>query len=418
MIHRGLSDKEQSCLYNFFIGTIIFFFLIAFITTSPIELLNGLKSILISKDALMTDYFLLANYGAAFLNSCIIMILILCIIKIMDIKITGMTIAVFFINAGFALFGKNILTMIPILFGTYCYANMQGVNFKRYIYTGLFGSCMAPFVTEFVYILPFHGIINVIMAVMLGIVIGFVLPPLAMHTASMHMGYNLFNVGFAAGLFAFLIVSTWSAIGIELQNTFIWTEGRPVWFICTLYGYFVIVFLYGAYINSWKIKDVLRITKHPGKAICDFILMDGVGSTFMNMAIVGIFILSYILIIKGDLSGPIVGAIFTIFGFSAFGVHLKNYYPCLIGIFLATIFTIYDSNMPSMQLAAIFCASLAPIAGQFGVLAGIFAGVFHAAIVVVTPDLYAGLNLYNNGFSAGIVAIILVPIIESFKNKY
>ncbi|MTM05274.1 DUF1576 domain-containing protein, partial [Turicibacter sanguinis] len=31
--------------------------------------------------------------------------------------------------------------------------------------------------------------------------------------------------------------------------------------------------------------------------------------------------------------------------------------------------------------------------------------------------LHAGLNLYNNGFSAGIVAAILVPLIEAFRKE-
>jgi len=33
---------------------------------------------------------------------------------------------------------------------------------------------------------------------------------------------------------------------------------------------------------------------------------------------------------------------------------------------------------------------------------------------VCTSSLYGGLNLYNNGFSTGLVAIVLVPVLESF----
>ena len=32
--------------------------------------------------------------------------------------------------------------------------------------------------------------------------------------------------------------------------------------------------------------------------------------------------------------------------------------------------------------------------------------------------MYGGLNLYNNGFSAGWVAIIIVPVVESFMRHF
>ena len=40
--------------------------------------------------------------------------------------------------------------------------------------------------------------------------------------------------------------------------------------------------------------------------------------------------------------------------------------------------------------------------------------MLHAAVVVCSSSLYGGLNLYNNGFSTGLVAIVLVPTLESF----
>ena len=40
--------------------------------------------------------------------------------------------------------------------------------------------------------------------------------------------------------------------------------------------------------------------------------------------------------------------------------------------------------------------------------------MLHGAVVVCTSSLYGGLNLYNNGFSTGLIAIVLVPTLESF----
>ena len=175
--------------------------------------------------------------------------------------------------------------------------------------------------------------------------------------------------------------------------------------------------LYGLYLARWDIKSILKIWKHPGRAVADFVLMEGVGCTLMNMALVGTVSATYILLIGGDFSGPMVGAILTAFGFSAFGAHVRNYFPVLLGVFLSTFLNQFTPVTPGMQLAAVFAVGLAPLAGRFGVFAGMVAGMLHAAIVMCTSQMYGGLNLYNNGFSAGWVALIMVPGLESFTTR-
>ena len=117
----------------------------------------------------------------------------------------------------------------------------------------------------------------------------------------------------------------------------------------------------------------------------------------------------------GDLNGPTLGGVITIMGFAAFGMHPKNCAPIVAGIWAATLLLRYQPADPSIQLAALFGMGLAPIAGQFGVVWGIIAGMLHGAIVTTVGWVYGGLNLYNNGFTAGLVALILVPLIQSFK---
>lgn len=124
------------------------------------------------------------------------------------------------------------------------------------------------------------------------------------------------------------------------------------------------------------------------------------------------------MLIGGDLSGPILGCCLTVFGFAAFGAHLRNYVPVLVGVFLSTAFTVYTPHTPGILIASLFVVGISPIAGQFGPIAGVFAGMLHSAIVMCTSQMYGGLNLYNNGFSAGWVAIIMIPILESFMDRY
>ena len=135
------------------------------------------------------------------------------------------------------------------------------------------------------------------------------------------------------------------------------------------------------------------------------------------MGILGLLSTSLVLIINGDLNGPTISGIFTIIGFGAFGKHLQNVIPVIIGALIGAYFNINPINSPSLILSILFSTALAPIAGKFGWLAGILAGVLHVNMVSNIGYLHGGLNLYNNGLGAGFVAMLLVPVLKAFKKN-
>ena len=408
---------DKACK-RFVFFSILYLMITAVILDTPTDILTGIKNIVVSRDALITDYFVIGGYGAALFNAALVMLIEYVLLLVEKVNFTGLTLAALYINMGFALFGKNPVDILPIIFGTFIYARFHHARLSRYIYTAIFGTCLAPFVTEMVYILPFEKWVNTIIAVVAGIFIGFVLPPLSAHTASMHMGYNLFNVGFSAGILAFILMCVLQSFGISAESTLIWQKETPLWLILWVGAFFVAAVLYGLYLTKGDLKLGWKITRHPGRAVADYVLMDGAGATFMNMGVMGLVALIYILVIGGEMSGPVVGAMLTAFGFSAFGAHPKNYLPVLAGVYLSTFINRFDATTPAVQLAAMFAVGITPIAGQFGVIAGILAGALHVSIVTCTTGLYGGLNLYNNGFSCGWVAIIMIPILESFIKRF
>ena len=410
-------EKKQEIRY-FCIASAALMFFAAFMFDSPSEIMQGMKKIILARGVLVTDYFELAGYGAGFFNAACMMVIAMVCISGVKLPYTGLTVAAVFCSAGFGFWGKNPVNVAPIILGTWIYAKVHQANFARYVYTAVFAACLAPFVTEFAYVLPFSPILNVIMAGILGMVIGFVIPPLAVHTSTMHMGYSLFNVGFAGGTLGFIIYSIMKSLGVQCQTVMIWKEGVHPWVSMGLLIYFVGTFLVGMFIEELNYIGFYKITRHSGRAVADFIMMDGRGNTLMNMGVMGLAAELYILCIGGDLSGPMVGSILTLFGFSAFGAHIKNYLPVLTGVVLAVLFMTPELTDVGMQIAAIFVVGVAPIAGEFGVLAGIISGMLHVAIVMSTSQMYAGLNLYNNGFSTGWVAIFMIPFLESFMRRF
>lgn len=118
-----------------------------------------------------------------------------------------------------------------------------------------------------------------------------------------------------------------------------------------------------------------------------------------------------IVLIGGDFNGPTAGGILTIIGFSAFGKHARNILPVMCGVLLGSLIMHWSLSDSAVQLACLFCTTLAPISGYFGWLYGVLAGFIHASVVLYTGSPVAGMNLYNNGFSGGLVAIVLYAIV-------
>lgn len=77
----------------------------------------------------------------------------------------------------------------------------------------------------------------------------------------------------------------------------------------------------------------------------------------------------------------------------------------------------YEPSSTSSVLIALFSTTIAPIAGEYGVLAGIFAGFIHKAVATNVGFIHGGINLYNNGLAGGLVAGTLIPIFRNLKER-
>ena len=241
-----MSDKCRQLLKGVEIRTFCIFsvsmlFLSVPFLDTPQDIRDGLYKIVTSRDVLITDYIALAGYGAAFLNAAMMMLASMILIAVSKLPYTGLTLAAVFISAGFGLWGKNPVNMMPIVVGTLLYAKVHKLKISKYTFTAIFAGCLSPFITEFAYILPFSTPVNVLGAGLLGIGMGFAIAPLATHTTSIHMGYSLFNVGFAGGALGFLTYSFVKAMGITTDSVFVWQEGIPP--MLAVFGWKVIQFL-------------------------------------------------------------------------------------------------------------------------------------------------------------------------------
>ena len=394
----------------------VFIMISALFFNSPAEIISGMKNIIISESILISDYMLIANPGTAIFNSGLLMLIAIIISKLNKVNMNGTVIAAILTVAGFALFGKNIYNTFSIVLGVFIYARIKNEKFNKFILIALFGTALGPMVSQISFGTDLLSPLTALLiANLMGILAGIMLPSLAAHFIKFHQGFNIYNIGFTAGMLGTIFMSLFRAVGLETASTLILAEGHDQELIFYLFVLFISMLIIGFLFNDYSFKGYLKILEHSGRLVDDFVLSEGFGLSFINMGLLGIYTTLYVIIIQGSLNGPVIGAIFTVVAFGAFGKHIKNITPIFVGVLLASIFQIWEINSIGAILAALFGTTLAPIAGVFGWKSGVIAGFIHMAMVMNIGYLHGGVNLYNNGFAGGMVAAFLVPIIATFK---
>jgi hypothetical protein len=111
----------------------------------------------------------------------------------------------------------------------------------------------------------------------------------------------------------------------------------------------------------------------------------------------------------------VIAGLLSVAGFGAYGKHPLNCTPVVLGVFLGSLSKPWALTDPAVQLTALFSTNLAPLAGRFGWGWGALAGYVHSSAALLVVPFHGGLNLYNNGFAAGLVASVLVPVILALE---
>jgi len=383
----------------------------------PDAVARGLVAITTSRDTLLTDYFGIGGIGAGCVNAGLLTLCACLVYYKAGAKMTGAAVACLFLVLGFALFGKNLLNVWSIVIGVALYSRFKREPFATHINTAFFGVALAPIFSEILFSTSLTPAASVPLAVVTSLAIGFVLAPAAAQLFKAHMGFSLYNMGFTAGLVGTLVVALYKSYGFVPDPVFIWTTGNNVLLGAFLSVVFASMIAVGFYFDRSVLSGMRKVVGASGQAPTDFIALAGIGATLANMGLCGAIGMAYILIVGGELNGPVIGAIFTIVGFAAFGKHPRNIVPIMVGVFLGSLAKPWSADDPSILLAALFGTTLAPIAGRFGWHWGLVAGFVHSSAALSVGPLHAGLNLYNNGFAAGIVAAVLVPVIVAIQSR-
>lgn len=394
-------------------------FIYALLMPDSRSCLANYMKLLLHQTYLLHDFFEVAGTSATFFNVAL-HFLIAYYLNVRNnlTRLTGFQLAAVGIFVGHSLFGTHLLNIVPIIIGVILYAHWSGQSFKIYTSQSLFATAMAPMVS---YLMFYRGFswFSFALALVVGVVLGFITPPLAEAFLKFHQGYTLYNIGFTAGvitLMAYALLRYFNFALDAVSLVSVHAHLPLLIYLSLISGSLIIFSLLGADIQEMKEKFI-KLNRRVGRLPDDFVIKYGRRTTFFNMGLMGAVYLLIVLACGLPLNGPSAGGLLSVMGFSAFGKHLRNTLPIAAGVLLAGYFSLGEWSHLSVILPVVFGTALAPICGYYGIIAGMVAGFLHFNVVQSVIGLHLGLSLYNNGFSTGFVAAFLIPIFESFKDR-
>ncbi|MDD2297659.1 MAG: DUF1576 domain-containing protein [Sphaerochaetaceae bacterium] len=373
-----------------------------------------------SSSRLIQD-FTAIGVGGALVNASLVALIGLSLVFFSSVSLSGPTLAAVFTLLGFGLFGKTPLNNLPIMAGVWIAARFARKTLGSYSLIALFGTALGPLVTYLMFETALPLPLSIPVAIMAGLVTGIILPAIAGSMLQLHHGYNLYNIGFSCG-FIGLFASSALRASNRMQPIFIlWNTQRHVVLVVLIPAVVILLFSVGIISSHGSPKklftDTKKLQRLSGRLPTDYFDVVDSGAPWLNMGLLGIASVLFVLISGAPFNGPVLGGIFTVIGFGAFGKSLKNCWPVVLGVCLGTWLFGKTLADPGPILAALFATTLAPIAGQFGIITGIIAGFIHLIVVESTAAWHGGLDLYNNGFAGGLTATFLIAILQWYQTN-
>lgn len=430
----------------------LIFALIAFFITNEQDFIGKYLNILLSPSKLVTDYFALGGLSCTLFNAGICGLFTNFIIYVSKTRPNATTFAGYLLVVAHCFYGLNIINMIPSILGVILYCAVKKSAFSENVHIALFSTAIGPFMSDFLfrYFYFVSGVQAVVMGVIfslaLGIIVGFLLPAILPGTTKMHRGFNMYKAGLALGIFGIFVHSFfYTSLGFNTPSVI--TIDNPEYYAMPfayrefMNAFFLILFgatlLVGFVLNGKSFKGYKRLIHSTGYGT-DFFDKFKMPLCLINFAIYGFCIILYLNLImllpeifnflpKGvGFTGATVGVVFAALTFSADGQQPRTVAPIVLGYALLSVIVIifslcFNKAVPwtlSTQCyinGLAFATGLCPFAGKYGWKVGVVAGFLSAVICASTASMHGGFVLYNGGFTAGLTALVLLPILDFYK---
>lgn len=427
---RTLSESEFLKVFFCFIS--LAFLIASVFMPDRSQIFTGLWKIVSQPVKISTNCFALGGYAATFLNMGLVGLIFLTLFIVLKGTPNNVSTLGYILTVGFSSWGITILNIWPTILGVVVYCLIKKEKLSDNVNAMMFSTGIAPLISDLLVRYPgsevkgfsFEGMI---VTLIVGILIGFGVSAGLSHSPQIHKGFDLYSAAVPVCFVAFFLnAMLYKTIGIDLPaapgaETLAVEAPAAVNIFCVcLFGICIV----SALLLGCKPKDYLALLKsenHVGNISGTL----GKEVFLMNVGIFGLFILIYYNAIGASFNGVTFGIIFCMLCTCNSGSHPGNVWPIMLG-YVAGSFIFGELsqlaggsysmviNAQVIVIGLCFANGLSPIVSKYGWFWGCVASIMHFVLVTSVPNMHGGFCLYNGGFTAGVICILLVPVLEKF----
>ena len=426
-----LKSMNESSFLKLFMGFIsACFVLAAFLMPDRANAFSGLWQIMSQPGKITTNYFHLGGYAATFLNMGLVGFICLGLFIVLKGNANNVSSLAFLLTVGFSSWGITVLNVWFTFAGVILYYLVKKEKLSGACNAMMFSTGIAPLITDLLVRYPNAEVVGfnaagLLVTVLVGLFIGFMLPAGLGHAPAVHKGFDIYSAAVPVCFLAFFLNATlYKTIGIDLPGTAtdmtVASQSIVNIFCILVFGACVVLALLmgckpGAYLKLLTAKDhVGNISGTLGKEIY-----------LMNVGVFGLFILAYYNLIGASFNSVTFGIIFCMLCTANSGSHPGNVWPIMLGYVVGSYGFGWLSglaggtyamtiNAQAIAIGLCFANGLSPICSKYGWFAGVIASVMHFLLVTSVPNMHGGFCLYNGGFTAAAICVLLVPVLEKF----
>ena len=428
---KKIKSCSESDFLKLFFGFVTACFLIAAVCMPDRgQMFSGLWQIISQPSKISTNYFAVGGYAATFLNMGLVALICLLLFVVLKAPVSNVSNLAFLLTLGFCSWGINVLNIWPTILGVVIYCLVKKEKLSANANAMLFSTGIAPLITELMVRYPNaeavgFNVPGVLLALAVGFVIGFFLPAGLAMSPKIHKGFDLYSAALPIGMTAFFLQAVlYKTMGVALPAapdaaTLQVASRLTVNVFCCVFFGLCVVF---ALVLGCRPKDYWRLLTDPA-LVTNFSSAYGNAVFLMNVGVYGLFILGYYNLIGGTFNGVTFGIIFCMLATCNSGSHPGNVWPIMLGYVVASAGFGWLSalaggtfagavNAQAIMVGLCYANGLSPIADKYGWQYGFLAAMMHYVLVTSVPSLHGGYCLYNGGFTAALICIILVPQLE------
>ena len=433
-MRRLNSLPESIYLKLFFLFFSSFFLVAAFCMPDRAQMLPGLLRIISQPTKAYTNFFAVGGYAATFLNMGLVGLICTGFYCIPGDKTNHASTLVTVLTTGFGSWGIHIVNMWPPILGVVLYCLLHKKKLGSHSNAMLFSTGLAPFFSELFVRYPTPDVVGfrlsgVLLAIIVGLIVGYFLPVGLDSSPRVHRGFALYSAALPVGMTAFLMQGVlYKASGVpvpdaiadlSVQSSFIANT-----FCIALFSSCVVL----ALLMGCKLEDYWKLLTDP-EPVENFSATYGNAVMLMNVGLYGFTILMYYNLVGAPFNGVTFGVMFCMLATCNAGTHPGNIWPIMLGYAAASYLSrgfsylaggdfVQVLNAQNILVGLCYANGLSPISDKYGWFYGLVASMLHYFMVTTVPLLHGDLCLYNGGFTAALVCVLMLPPLERmFKAK-